>query len=89
MFKKAYYRFVGASSIFVSVLLVILIILIALGVSFLTFSLGYWLITLILAWFFNVILPFTWWYSLGAWLIVLIVTAFIFPGLKVITTSNE
>lgn len=49
------------------------------ALSFVAFSLGYWLITLILGTFFGFILPFSWWYSLGAWLIVLIVGIFIAP----------
>lgn len=55
------------------------LLLIILAISFLFFTFGYWLITLILAGFFGFILPFSWWYSLGAWLIALIAGAFILP----------
>ena len=49
------------------------------------FALGYWLITLILAEFFNYILPFSYNYVLGGWLITLIIGVFISPflGIKV------
>ena len=59
------------------VLLIIALIIVMAIVSFLAFTFGYWLITLILAGFFNFILPFSWWYSLGAWLICLIIGIFI------------
>lgn len=44
------------------------------------FTLGYWLITLILFTFFGFILPFSLWYSLGAWLISLIIGLFVAPA---------
>ena len=62
-------------------------IVLALAVSFVGFTFGYWLITLILAGFFNFVLPFSWWYSLGAWLITLILGAFVLPSR--LTFSNS
>ena len=59
------------------VLSIIGIILLYLICSFLFFTFGYWLITLILPVFFAVTLPFTWWYALGAWLIGLVFSLFI------------
>ena len=66
----------------VTILIIILVAALVIGASFLVFTFGYWLITLILAGFFNFILPFSWWYSFGAWLIGLIVGIFIFGGLN-------
>lgn len=66
---------------------IILIVLAAIAAHFLIFTLGYWVITLILAAFFNFILPFSWGYAFGAWLIWLIVIAFLSSGLK-ITVNN-
>lgn len=62
-------------------------VILALAISFVGFTFGYWLITLILAGFFNFVLPFSWWYSLGAWLIALILGVFILPGR--LTSSNS
>ncbi len=66
---------------------IILIVLAAIAARFLIFTLGYWVITLILAAFFNFILPFSWGYAFGAWLIWLIVIAFLSSVLK-ITVNN-
>lgn len=66
----------------VIVVIVICGLIAILAISFLAFTFGYWLITLILAGFFNFILPFSWWYSFGAWLIGLIIGVFIFGGLN-------
>ena len=85
MFDKACEQF----GIILAVLFFILAIAAILGVSFLFFTLGYWLITLILANFFAFILPFSWSYSFGAWLIWLIVIIFFFPGLKIASSNNN
>ena len=53
------------------------IIILYLVISFFAFTFGYWLITLILAGFFNFILPFWWSYAFGAWLIAFILGSFI------------
>jgi hypothetical protein len=47
------------------------------------FSLGYWLITLILPYFFNITLPFSWTYAIGGWLIAIITGSFIAPFFRV------
>lgn len=73
----------------VTVLVAIGLILLALVLSFLIFTLGYWLITLVLVSFFGFILPFSWWYSLGAWLIVIIAGAFMLPGMYVVRNNNN
>lgn len=62
---------------------VIGIILLAAALSFVGFALGYWLITLILATFFEFTLPFTWGYAFGGWLICIILYIFIAPGIFV------
>ena len=49
------------------------IIILILALSFGMFALGYWLTTLILAHFFNFILPFTSSYVIGGWLLLLII----------------
>lgn len=72
-----------------AIFLTILIIALLLGISFLFFSLGYWLITLILLNFFGFVLPFTWTYSCGAWLILIIFSAFMAPGFKAIGVSKN
>lgn len=66
MVKNIYHSMAGACGIFLTILLFILAVAAILGISYLFFTLGYWLITLILGAFFSFILPFSWWYSLGA-----------------------
>ena len=58
---------------------VIGLIILAIAFSLAWFTFGYWLITLVLAYFFNFILPFSWDYALGGWLIALILGTFIIP----------
>ena len=80
-------RWRGTYGTIAAILMIIGFFILALAVSFVLFTFGYWLITLILATFFNFILPFSWWYSLGAWLITLIAGALILPS-KVINTKE-
>lgn len=62
--------------------------LLFLTVSFLLFTFGYWLITLILFNFFSFILPFSLQYAFGAWLIFLIISFFCIPGIFATKSSN-
>lgn len=73
-------KWAGAYGAVAAVFMIIGFFILALAISFVLFTFGYWLITLILATFFNFILPFSWWYSLGAWLISLIAGALILPS---------
>lgn len=72
----------GVKPIFyIPVIIGIFILTIILSLAW--FTLGYWLITLILAEFFNYILPFSYHYALGGWLIALIIGVFITPFLGI------
>lgn len=82
MFKK----FLNGSLNLISTIVIILglgILFACLSLAWFTF--GYWLITLILAEFFNYMLPFSYTYALGGWLISLIIGVFISPlfGLRI------
>lgn len=55
------------------------IIILAAFISLGLFTLSYWLITLILPAFFNVMFPFSWNYAFGGWLIWLVVTGALIP----------
>ena len=63
--------------------IIVLFIAIILGISFLVTSFVYWLFTLVMANFFSIIVPFTWYYALGVWLIVMLIR-FIFSGTQYI-----
>lgn len=68
--------------ILATIVVAIGLIILCLGLSFLIFNLFYWLGTLILATFFGVVIPFSWWYGLGAWLLYLMIS-FLVNGIKV------
>jgi len=55
---------------------IIIACILLIGLSFLSFTFGYWLITLIAAQVFNFIIPFEWTYSLGAYAILITVKLF-------------
>lgn len=69
----------GTYGTIAAIFMILGFIILFLAINFALFTFGYWIITLILATFFNFILPFSWWYSLGVWLIVLVAGAFIIP----------
>lgn len=72
-------RFKGLNLLCKTMVVIGLIILL-LALSFCTFAVGYWLITLILMHFFNFVLPFTVDYVIGGWLILLIIYVLILPN---------
>ena len=80
--KLKYKAKYGEISTPVFVLSIIFIVIGYLVLSFLGFTFGYFLITLLLEGFFNFILPFSLWYALGAWLIFIICQLFITTGIK-------
>ena len=63
------------SKFFIGLGIVILATFLSLGL----FTLSYWLITLILPIFFDVVFPFSWSYAFGGWLIWLIITGALLP----------
>ena len=81
MINKIKNNLFGITSTLGFVLTIIGLIFLGLVLSYALFTLGYWLISLILLGFFNFILPFSFWYSFGAWLILLIIGFFIAPGI--------
>lgn len=68
------------SSLLAKIIVAIGLIILVFSASLALFTLGYWLITLILAKFFAYSLPFTFTYALGGWLIALILYCMILPS---------
>jgi len=63
-----------------TILIIIIACTLIVGLSFLLFAFGYWLITLIAAQIFNFIIPFEWTYALGAYAILIIIRLFMLPS---------
>lgn len=63
-----------------TILITIIACALIIGLSFLLFTFGYWLITLIAAQVFNFIIPFEWTYALGAYAILIIIKLFMLPS---------
>ena len=73
MYYNDYFKDKAKEETIESISAIILIVIL----SFLLFSFGSWIITLIALHFFNFIIPFKWSYALGAWLILSIIKIFI------------
>ena len=68
-------------------LIVILLLVLIFGLSFLGISCIYWLFTIVMSNFFSIIIPFTWHYAVGVWLVVLLIR-FTFSGLNTTISKN-